>query len=70
MTNYEITKDDLVEMGRRMTRKETCCIPVRVDITLTDGQITKNCLTWGSPEAYELVEKHGVILSKLKWEDL
>ena len=70
MTNYEITKDDLVEMSRRMARKETCCIPVRVDITLTDGQIAKNCLTWGSPEAYELVEKHGVILSKLKWEDL
>lgn len=68
--SYEITKEDLIEMGRRMARKESCCIPVRSDITLTDGRIAKNCLAWGSSEAYELVERHGVILSKLKWEDL
>jgi hypothetical protein len=49
---YPLTDDDLQEIGRRMARGETCYIPIRRDITLSDGRIAENCLTWGSPVCY------------------
>ena len=53
---YQLTDDDLAEVGRRMARGELCVIPIRRDIELTDGRIAENCLTWGHPNAYEIVK--------------
>ena len=52
---YPLTDDDLAEVGRRMARWELCIIPIRRDIELLDGRIAENCLTWGHPNAYEIV---------------
>jgi hypothetical protein len=56
MREYPLTDDDLAEIGRRMARGELCTIPVRRDIELTNGTLAENCLTWGSPVAYEIVK--------------
>lgn len=56
MREYPLTEDDLAEIGRRMARGELCYIPIRRDIKLTNGDIAENCLTWGSPIAYEIVK--------------
>ena len=53
---YQLTDDDLSEIGKRMARGEDCTIPIRRDIELTDGRIAENCLTWGHPYAYEIVK--------------
>ena len=52
---YPLTDADLAEVGKRMARGELCIIPIRQDIELTDGRIAENCLTWGHPNAYEIV---------------
>ena len=52
---YPLTDDDLAGIGRRMARGELCIIPTRSDIELMDGRIAENCLTWGHPNAYEIV---------------
>ena len=56
MREYPLTDEDLAEIGRRMARGESCYIPIRRDIELTNGGIAENCLTWGSPKAYEIVK--------------
>lgn len=56
MKEYPLTDDDLSEVGRRMARGELCYIPIRRDIELANGNIAENCLTWGSPIAYEIVK--------------
>ena len=53
---YPLTDDDLAEIGIRMARGEACIIPIRSDIELIDGRIAENCLTWGHPNAYEIVK--------------
>ena len=53
---YQLTDDDLAEVGRRMARGEACIIPIRSDIELIDGRIAENCLTWGHPDAYKIVK--------------
>lgn len=53
---YPLTDDDLAEIGKRMARGELCIIPIRRDIELRDGHIVENCLTWGHPNAYEIVK--------------
>ena len=39
---YQLTDDDLAEIGRRMARGEACIIPIRSDIELIDGRIAEN----------------------------
>jgi hypothetical protein len=53
---YQLTDDDLAEIGRRMARGEDLIIPIRSDIELIDGRIAENCLTWGHPNAYKIVK--------------
>ena len=53
---YQLTDDDLAEIGRRMARGESCIIPIRSDIKLIDGRVAENCLTWGHPNAYKIVK--------------
>lgn len=52
---YPLTKEDLDEVGHRLARGESCYIPIRRDIEMTNGKLATNCLTWGSPKAYEIV---------------
>ena len=54
LKEYQLTNDDLAEIGRRMARGELCYIPIRQDIALTNGKIARNCLTWGHPAAYRI----------------
>ena len=53
---YQLTDEDLAEIGRRMARGEDCVIPIRKDIQFTNGYIATNCLVWGHPSAYEIVK--------------
>ena len=54
MREYPLNGDDLAEIGRRMARGETCYIPIRRDIELSNGAIATNCLTWGSSACYHI----------------
>ena len=54
MKEYPLTDDDLAEVARRMARNESCVIPIRRDLKLSNGRITENCLTWGSALYYRI----------------
>ena len=54
MKEYPLNDDDLAEFGRRLVRGEACCIPIRRDIELLNGDIATNCLTWGSLACYHI----------------
>ena len=56
LKEYPLTADDLAEVGSRMACGEDCIVPIRRDIELTNGRIAENCLTWGHPNAYEIVK--------------
>ena len=56
LNQYPLTDEDLAAIGKRMARGEACIIPIRRDIELRNGDIAKNCLTWGHPAAYEIVK--------------
>ena len=56
LKEYPLTGDDLAAIWSRMARGEDCIVPIRRDVELTDGRIAKNCLTWGHPNAYEIVK--------------
>lgn len=66
MKRYPITPDDFSIMHYRMATGEAMTIPVRSDVTLTDGTVIKNMLSWGSPRAYELFHDNGVLYSRHK----
>lgn len=63
---YPITPEDFSLMHSRMAAGESCTIPVRDDLSLTDGSVTKNIRSWGSPLAYELFHANGVLYSRRK----
>lgn len=67
MKRYPITSEDFSAMHYRMARGEPLTIPVRGDITLTDGSVIENMLTWGSPRAYEFFHDNGVLYSRYKY---
>ena len=54
MKNYPLTRDDLAESTRRAARGEVCTIPVRNDVTLLNGTVATNFLSWGSSKCYRI----------------
>lgn len=54
MKKYPLTNSDLAESTRRTARGELCTIPIREDITLLNGTVATNCLTWGSSRCYRI----------------
>ena len=56
MKEYPLNNSDLDEIGHRIARGESCYIPIRRDIELTDGNIATDCLVWGSPVCYHIVK--------------
>lgn len=66
MERYPITSEDFSNMHYRMATGESMTIPVRSDMTLTDGSVIKNMLTWGNPLAYEMYHDNGVLYSRYK----
>lgn len=63
---YPITQDDFIQMYKRMVAGESCYIPCREDVQLTNGKVAPNCLSWGSPVAYELYAKSGQVFCRFK----
>lgn len=57
MREYPLTDADMAEAFKRMARRELCYIPQRRDVQIPGGRaVYPNCLLWGHPNAYEVVE--------------
>ena len=45
-----------------------CNVPVREDVTLTNGDVIKGLLTWGHPNCYKLTIHNGKVYACREWD--
>lgn len=54
--------------ARKNSKYPECNVPVREDVTLTNGNVIEGLLSWGHPNCYKIIMHNDRMYSVREWD--